>query len=360
MKRIIVLLVSLSLFLSSCGADIPENTPANTSAVTTKPKEEYVTPVWTEGNYVDEFNNPTGIKYMTAIFSGTFNNSATTKSKLTVVFLIDYCSYSIKLYEYGNSLVKNYYSKDKRYNITILTQDNTKVYFDGHMDASGDRIFIGKCNTYNQIFKESESELLSILNNGGKISMYIEEYNNSLTNYLFTVDLTDFNEHFAKVAEIKSSNYDKQSGDISFIRIGVTPDWEPFEYLDSEGNVTGFEVEFAKSIASIAKMNVSFVQFANFDELLPALNNNECDVVMSGMSYEESRNAQYGCTNVYFSYSISDDFTMNVVAYTRKNDVKLIENLNNSISIFKRSDEYRKLKEKYGIELLNDRFSDGG
>ena len=55
------------------------------------------------------------------------------------------------------------------------------------------------CNTYNQIFNESEEELLAILNNEGEISIYIEEYGNALTNYLFTVDLTDFKKHFANI-----------------------------------------------------------------------------------------------------------------------------------------------------------------
>lgn len=197
MKKIVLLTITLLLFLSGCG--VTDNTSNNTSPVTTKPKEEVVTPVWIVKNYVDEFDNPTSIKYMTATFEGTFNNSATTKSKLKAVFLIDYCSYSIKLYEYGNNVVKNYQSKEKRYNITILTQENNKVYFDAHIDASGDRLYLGKCNTYNQIFDESEAELLKILNNEGKISIYIEEYGNTLTNYLFTVDLTDFKKHFTDI-----------------------------------------------------------------------------------------------------------------------------------------------------------------
>lgn len=197
MKKFALLIITLVLFLSGCG--VTDNTSNNFAPSTTKPKEEIITPVWTVKNYVDEFDNLTSIKYMTATFEGTFSNSATTKSKLKAVFLIDYCSYSIKLYEYGNNVVKNYHSREKRYNITILTQEKTKVYFDAHIDASGDRLYLGKCNTYNQIFNESEEELLAILNNEGEISIYIEEYGNALTNYLFTVDLTDFKKHFANI-----------------------------------------------------------------------------------------------------------------------------------------------------------------
>lgn len=147
---------------------------------------------WTTQSYVDEFNSPTNIKYLKATAYGTFNNSATNKSNLRADILIDYCSYSIKLFEYGNNLVKNYYSHDQRYNITILTQDKSKVTFDGHMDKSGDRIYIGKCNAYNQIFEESEEQLLNIFKGGGTIQIYIEEYDNPITNYLFTLDLSNF------------------------------------------------------------------------------------------------------------------------------------------------------------------------
>lgn len=141
------------------------------------------------------------------------------------------------------------------------------------------------------------------------------------------------------------------------ITIGVLPDWAPFEFIDKDGNLSGFEVEFANSIGSIAGIDVVFKQMTEFDELLLALSDMKVDLIMSGMAYTDSRAIIYGHTNVYFSYTDSGN-TMNIVGYTRKSDAKLVEQLNNAIMIFKSSEEYQNLKLKYNIQQLNGYFSD--
>ena len=54
MKRFALITITLILFLSGCG--VTDNTSNNPPPVTTKPKEEIITPVWTVKNYVDEFH----------------------------------------------------------------------------------------------------------------------------------------------------------------------------------------------------------------------------------------------------------------------------------------------------------------
>ncbi|MBQ6505597.1 MAG: hypothetical protein IJI57_16950 [Flexilinea sp.] len=65
--------------------------------------------IWRLSYYVDEFGLPSRQAYIKNMedIVGTFNNSATSKSKLKVDLLVDEYSISFKLYEYGRSLVKN-------------------------------------------------------------------------------------------------------------------------------------------------------------------------------------------------------------------------------------------------------------
>lgn len=59
--------------------------------------------IWSINRYVDDFGEQTGEGYVSATVYGTFSNSATTDSELTVLFLIDYNTIRIKLYEYSRN-----------------------------------------------------------------------------------------------------------------------------------------------------------------------------------------------------------------------------------------------------------------
>lgn len=150
---------------------------------------------------------------------------------------------------------------------------------------------------------------------------------------------------------------DTTSTDYKNIRVGVSPDWEPFEYINASGELDGFEVALAKAFAEYNEANISFVQVASFDDLLTGLNNGSYDIAMSGLDLTDERSATYGHSNVYFQYDLGG-YTMNVVAYTRKSDDKLIGMINEAIIAVKSSSEYIGLKEHYGVEALNGRFSD--
>ena len=114
MKKTIALCLCLCLcfLLIACGQSVEETeattatetTVAPTAPVTEPPKEIH----WTEAFYVDDFGDPTSSSYIRGIFDGTFSNSATTGSDLTVCFCMDknlasasYDMFTILLLEYG-------------------------------------------------------------------------------------------------------------------------------------------------------------------------------------------------------------------------------------------------------------------
>lgn len=131
--------------------------------------------IWTKKYYIDRFGDSTNSPYITASFSGTFSNSATTNSKLTGYWIIDGDDFCLVLEEYGRSRVKCSYGTDK-YDILAKNKSGKTVELSAKISAGEDRI---KFDQYRAVH-----ELLSL---GGKVDFYIEEKGNTNTNYRFTI-----------------------------------------------------------------------------------------------------------------------------------------------------------------------------
>lgn len=136
--------------------------------------------------YVDEFKQPTKDGYVTSRsnIEGTFSNSATTNSKLSVILAADEEYITIFLYEYGSYLVKNSSSRNSEvYDITMKTASGTKYNLRGRIYPGGDRIVIDE---------NYESTVLSALKSGGTVSFYIVQSDYTTSEYLFTVNTSNF------------------------------------------------------------------------------------------------------------------------------------------------------------------------
>lgn len=143
------------------------------------------TGIWVVRYYVDEFNLPTDEGYITTknYVEGTFSNSATTNSKLWVLWLIDDDSVAIKLLEYGRNVVKSSYDTTS-YSILMLDPDGNRVSMSGTMYKGGDRIYIEDSKEY---------LVLNALRANGSVTFKITEegrYANS--SYLFKMEDTSF------------------------------------------------------------------------------------------------------------------------------------------------------------------------
>lgn len=72
------------------------------------------------------------------------------------------------------------------------------------------------------------------------------------------------------------------------INIGTNANFPPYESMDKNGQVVGFDVDVGRAIGKILGREVVFKEF-DFDALILALNKGQIDVIMSGMSITESR-----------------------------------------------------------------------
>lgn len=139
--------------------------------------------IWMVKYYVDEFNQPTEKGYVSAskYFEGTFSNTATTNSLLYVVPLFDE-EVSFKLLEYGENVVKGYYSNGQKYSVSVLAPSGEKYSMEGVLRKGADRVTLN--NSYTPYFYD-------ILNENGSVKISMKEVDGTST-YLFEIPDSSF------------------------------------------------------------------------------------------------------------------------------------------------------------------------
>ncbi|GAB3270794.1 glutamine ABC transporter substrate-binding protein [Parahaliea aestuarii] len=81
------------------------------------------------------------------------------------------------------------------------------------------------------------------------------------------------------------------------LRVGMSPDYPPLAYRE-EGRVVGIEADNATAVGKILGREVKLVPMA-FEQLIPALQAGEVDVLMSGLSVTAGRSGKVEFTEPY-------------------------------------------------------------
>lgn len=144
---------------------------------------------WEMGEFVDEFKQPTGEKYIATDVYGTFSNSATSNSRLLACVQVTSDSIAFMLWEYGSQLVKGTFDLNE-YSITVLDQNGRKHYLDGYMYEDSTRIFVSSSD---------ESELLALLKKPGELSFYLKYSKYTSSTYLFTIETAGFSSLYSEI-----------------------------------------------------------------------------------------------------------------------------------------------------------------
>ena len=84
------------------------------------------------------------------------------------------------------------------------------------------------------------------------------------------------------------------------LTISTSPDFQPFEYTDDNGNIVGIEPDMMKLICE--KIGLELVIDAmDFDSALLAAQQGKSDAVVSGVTVTEDRKLVYDFTNTYIT-----------------------------------------------------------
>ena len=101
------------------------------------------------------------------------------------------------------------------------------------------------------------------------------------------------------------------------MRVGTSADYPPFEYVDENGNKTGFDIELMEEIARRMELQIEWVDMP-FDSLIAAVQENKIDLSISAFNYSEDRDKNVDFTEPYFisedSFMVVDGFSGQIAA----------------------------------------------
>lgn len=93
--------------------------------------------------------------------------------------------------------------------------------------------------------------------------------------------------------------------------VGIT-DYEPMDYLDENGDWTGFDAEFARLFAEELGVECEFYEIADWDKKFMELDTRQIDAVWNGMTIKEEATS---------NSSVSDPYVINAQVVVMKADV---------------------------------------
>lgn len=139
---------------------------------------------WELKYYSDDFGEKTDAKYLVLMGKGVFSNSATINSRLTVVLFVDGDSYSIRLFEYDSSPVK-----DDNASYVTRIKDSEGTVHEMSLTNSGQS---GQIRPYS--WENNYDEFVNILKKGGEITVTMSYRNYGQSDYRFKLNVEGFNE----------------------------------------------------------------------------------------------------------------------------------------------------------------------
>ena len=83
------------------------------------------------------------------------------------------------------------------------------------------------------------------------------------------------------------------------VRIGVDATYPPFESVDASGNMQGFSIDIANALCERMQVKCEFIN-QDWEGIIPALQSNRFDAIISSMSITEERKQQVDFTNKYY------------------------------------------------------------
>lgn len=84
------------------------------------------------------------------------------------------------------------------------------------------------------------------------------------------------------------------------LTVGTSPDYPPFESLDKDNKIIGFDVDLINAIAAELGLKVNIIG-QSFDGLIPALLTKKIDLVAAGLTITDERKKSVDFTRPYIS-----------------------------------------------------------
>lgn len=116
----------------------------------------------------------------------------------------------------------------------------------------------------------------------------------------------------------------KEEKDVLYV--GTNTEYPPFEYLDENGNVVGFDVELINEISKIIGKKIE-IKDMTFDGLIPALEAKTIDILIAGITATESRKKVINFSKPYFESQQA------IIVKEDNNTITNFDSLNNTYTV---------------------------
>lgn len=108
------------------------------------------------------------------------------------------------------------------------------------------------------------------------------------------------------------------------LSVGVSPNYPPFEFINDQNKISGFDIDFINEIGKKVGFEVKIVSI-DFDALIPALKSGKIDIIASGMSATEQRKKAVDFSAPYYA-------TQNLFIKSRSNsDIASLQSLKGKV-----------------------------
>lgn len=87
--------------------------------------------------------------------------------------------------------------------------------------------------------------------------------------------------------------------DVATVRIGVDPNYPPYESKATDGSLVGFDIDLGNAICKDAGIRCVWVE-QSFDDIIPALKAKKFDVILSAMAATEARRKEIDFSNTLY------------------------------------------------------------
>lgn len=116
----------------------------------------------------------------------------------------------------------------------------------------------------------------------------------------------------------------KEEKDVLYV--GTNAEYPPFEYLDENGNVVGFDIELINEISKIIGKKIE-IKDMTFDGLIPALEAKTIDILIAGITATESRKKVINFSKPYFESQQA------IIVKEDNNTITNFDSLNNTYTV---------------------------
>ena len=129
----------------------------------------------------------------------------------------------------------------------------------------------------------------------------------------------------AENEEKTGSEADSSSDSAKVLRVGTSADYAPFEFVDTKVSeeIIGFDIDLAKLIADRLGYELQFTN-SDFNSLIPGLQANKFDFVISGMTPTEERDQVVDFSNAYYE-------TEQYMVSLKESDITSMEDLKGKV-----------------------------